>query len=97
MTITPTAQRVDVALDGELDCHTVVAAVAEIDRALDRGTRRLRLDLSEVTFLDIVAARRLWEAVDAAAEDGREIELIPGERETQFALRVTGLHRLRRG
>ena len=72
----------DHAARGELE-----PVIAEVRRS---GVARLILDLSRVSFMDSTGLRLALDLRAAAAEDGFDLELIPGPPEVQRIFEVSG-------
>jgi anti-sigma B factor antagonist len=85
-----TAGRRVVHLVGPLDIATS-GAVEEALRSALEGGGPVRLDLSDVTFMDSSGMRSLLRAFRLARERDAAFELIPGPPVVQRVLHVTGL------
>jgi len=77
-----------VALLGELDVATLPVAERVLAEAQVRGARRLVLDLSGVTFLDLSGLRLLFSAHDRW---GPALEVVGGREEVTQVVAFSGL------
>ena len=76
---------------GELDLATVAEAEAAVEQARGDGAGPLRLDLSEVTFLDSSGLRLIMEVSRACSADGCRLSIVPGPRGVQRVFAVAGV------
>jgi anti-sigma B factor antagonist len=81
-----------VRLAGELDLYNVDRVRAALLECVERGTRRLIVDVSEVTFVDSTALGVFVEARGRLGPGGFVL-LSPGL-ETRRALEISGLDRV---
>ena len=79
-----------VRLVGPLDIATSGAA-EEALRSASEGGAPVRLDLTDVTFLDSSGMRSLLRAYRLAAERDAAFEVVPGPPPVQRVFQVTGL------
>jgi anti-anti-sigma factor len=63
------------ALEGELDLASCVVLERELDRAQSSRSRRLMLDLSELTFMDLSGLRVIIAAHRQAERGGKSLVL----------------------
>jgi anti-anti-sigma factor len=89
--VEPVGEHVRVALAGELDLATVAEAEEAIARARRDTPGPLRLDLSEVTFLDSSGLRMVMELDAACRADGCRFSIAPGPRSVQRVFEVAGV------
>jgi anti-sigma B factor antagonist len=80
-------------LAGELDLNSVPALAGDLDRVLARRPRRLVLDLTRVTFVDVAAARLLAGATRSQPAAGPPVLRCPVP-EARRILALTGLDAL---
>jgi anti-sigma B factor antagonist len=94
------AFRVDVAQEreavrvspvGELDLATVGRVSARIDEAIASGTKRVILDLREVSFLDSAGLHLAIDTVGLARRSGTGFSIVAGPPAVQRAFAITGL------
>ena len=85
----PEGRRV-VRVIGPLDLATSDGVEAALRAAFDEGTV-VRLDLSEVTFLDSSGMRGVLRAYRLAKERDAVFEVVPGPPSVQRVLRITGV------
>ncbi|MFP5372213.1 MAG: STAS domain-containing protein [Actinomycetes bacterium] len=81
-------------LQGELDMATAPGLGQAINQALDTLPTSLRLDLSELSFLDSTGIRVLIAGCRRAAVQGCSFILASPSRSVLKALRLTGVDRL---
>ena len=81
-------------LQGELDMATAPALGQAINRALDAQPSTLRLDLTELSFLDSTGIRVLIAGSRRAGGEGSSFVLQSPNRSVLKALRLTGVDRL---
>ncbi|HEY2238138.1 MAG TPA: STAS domain-containing protein [Streptosporangiaceae bacterium] len=81
------------AFAGELDLTVVPALAQQLEQALAQQPRRLVLDLTEVTFVDVAAARLLAEATRLQPAAGPPVLRRPGP-EARRILALTGFDAL---
>jgi anti-anti-sigma factor len=75
---------------GALDLATSDAVESALRSALDDGAA-VRLDLSQVTFLDSSGMRGVLRAYRHAQERGAVFEVVPGPPAVQRVLHITGV------
>jgi anti-anti-sigma factor len=85
----PEGRRV-VRVLGALDLATSDAVESALRSALDDGAA-VRLDLSQVTFLDSSGMRGVLRAYRIAQERGAVFEVVPGPPAVQRVLHITGV------
>ena len=78
---------------GELDLTIVPALAQHLEQVLARQPRRLVLDLAQVTFVDVAAARLLSQATQPRPAAGRPVLRQAGP-EARRILTLTGLDAL---
>lgn len=83
--------RVRVQLAGELDLATVADAEQAIARARSETPGPLRLDLSQLTFLDSSGLRLMIEVDAACRADGCDLEILPGPRGVHRVFELAGV------
>ena len=76
---------------GELDLSTAGEAETVVERARQEGHGPLRIDLSELTFVDSSGLRLIMQIHADCQKNGRELSLVPGPRGVQRALDVAGV------
>jgi anti-anti-sigma factor len=77
-----------VVVGGEVDLATAPQLDGSID--LDTTTPIIVLDLSAVTFMDSTGLRSIIQAHDAAAQKGKQLRVVPGDKAAGL-LQMTGL------
>ena len=82
---------VRVGLSGELDLATVAAAEAAVARARRETPGPLRLDLSDLTFLDSSGLRLVLRIDAACRADGCDLQIEPGPRGVQRVFELAGV------
>lgn len=76
---------------GEIDLYTAPHLHRELISALDDGTQRLVVDLSQVDFCDSTGMNVLLSAMKRAREHGGDLELVAPLTAVRRVLEVTGL------
>jgi anti-anti-sigma factor len=76
---------------GELDLATVEEAREVVAQARRRQPGLLRLDLSELTFLDSSGLHLVLQVHAACRAEGRELEIVPGPRNVQRVFDLAGV------
>jgi anti-anti-sigma factor len=98
ITITRGGSIITVALDGELDAHTVADARAGMDEALGRASAHdlasLVVDADALTFCDSTGLSVLVRASEAANAHGMSLRLRALSPPMRELLRITGLDAL---
>ena len=89
--VTPVDGAVGVQLAGELDLATVADAEQAIARARRETPGPLRLDLSQLTFLDSSGLRLVIKIDAACRADGCDLEIQPGPRGVQRVFELAGV------
>jgi anti-anti-sigma factor len=89
--VTPAGEEVVVAPRGELDMATVGAVEAELRRAVRRGARNIRLDLSGLSFMDSSGLHLVTRWVNDSSRDGFGFELEPGPPAVQRVFELASL------
>ncbi len=82
---------VRVRLEGELDLATVAAAEEAIARARRETPGPLRIDLSEITFLDSSGLRLMLRIHNLCEADGCALSITPGPRGVQRVFELAGV------
>ena len=82
---------VAVRFAGELDLATVEEAAAAVAQARGGSDRPLRLDLSELTFLDSSGLHLVMQVHEACHADGCPLEVVPGPRSVQRVFDLAGV------
>jgi anti-sigma B factor antagonist len=78
---------------GELDVETTPALRAELSHALDRGVRRVVIDLSRLDFLDSIAVAALLQIRHRLAEHGRLAVVVEPDSYARMVFEIAGLPR----
>jgi len=79
-------------VSGELDLATGDTLRDELKRAEESEAKRIRLDLSALTFIDSDGLAILLEAHRRSATDGRRLTVLPGDDgQVRKMLELTGL------
>ena len=91
VTVSPEGDGVRVWLAGELDMATVGEAEAAVARARRETPGPLRLDLSELTFLDSSGLRLVLKVDATCRADGCALEIVPGPRAVQRVFELAGV------
>jgi anti-anti-sigma factor len=81
------------ALKGELDMVSAPEVSARLEE-LARDGSAVRLDLSELSFMDSTGVRVIYTASRALQENGGRLEIVKPQGEPWRALEITGLHRI---
>jgi anti-sigma B factor antagonist len=84
------ADRVVVALDGELDMASAPMLQSTIESTAIEGDTMLVLDLRALQFMDSTGLRTILWARDRCQESGRGFALTPGSQQVQRLLAVSG-------
>ena len=87
----PGGAGVHVRFAGELDLATVADAEEVVARARRESPGSLRLDLSELTFLDSSGLRLVIQIDAACRADGWALEILPGPRGVQRVFDLAGV------
>ncbi|MFI9005681.1 STAS domain-containing protein [Actinosynnema sp. NPDC053489] len=82
-----------VAVTGEVDSTTAWPMRSGLLDELDRGPRRLVVDLSGVRFIGSTGLRVLVEAIDRAQARGTAFAVAAGHRAVLMPMRITELDR----
>jgi anti-sigma B factor antagonist len=82
-----------VTLAGELDLHTAETAELELDAVLDRGARKLVVDLCGLTFLGSVGLTMLTRAAKRAHVADGECVVVADDPRILRVFQITGLDR----
>ena len=86
-----TVPALELSVTGELDMNTVELLTKDIERRLAEGTRALRLDLSELGFMDSSGLRLLIDLYDRSKRDSWELTIVrPRSEAAVMVLRATG-------
>jgi anti-anti-sigma factor len=83
-----------VRVSGRLDATGAAALEAELNEAVRAGARKLRLDLSGVTFLSSAGIRVLFRSQQALARLGGELGVTDASDAVRHVLRLSGVDRL---
>ena len=79
------------SLAGELDLGTLAELAAHVDRVLAAAPQSLRLDLTDLRFMDSSGLRLLIELDERARREGWRLSLLPSVHEqANTVLRMTG-------
>jgi anti-anti-sigma factor len=79
------------SLSGELDLAVTDRVHKALDEVERRATEKLELDLTELSFIDVVGARAILSANDRAKERGRpQLSIRPGPRAVQRVFSLLG-------
>src|SRR3954454_23835342 len=81
------------ALRGELDMVSAPEVSARLDELAREGVA-VRLDLSELAFMDSTGVRVIYTASKALQDNGGRLEIVRPQGEPWRALEITGLHRI---
>jgi anti-anti-sigma factor len=81
------------ALKGELDMVSAPEVSARLEEMARDGVA-VRLDLSELSFMDSTGVRVIYTASRALQENGGSLEIVKPKGEPWRALEITGLHRI---
>ncbi|MEZ5321914.1 MAG: STAS domain-containing protein [Microthrixaceae bacterium] len=76
---------------GEIDLSTSPTLATAVDEACTGAETDLRMDLTEVTFIDSTGLREVIGAKTRVAERGRRFSIVGASRVVQRLLDVTGL------
>ena len=76
---------------GEIDLATVGRLRARIDEAIAAGTKRLILDLRQVTFLDSAGLHLATDTHNLAKRTRTELSIVPGPPSVHRTFEVAGL------
>jgi anti-anti-sigma factor len=76
--VIPHRDHVVVCPRGELDMATIGAVEQELRHLQRSGSRKLVLDLSELTFMDSTGLHLAMRWTQEAAQDGFAFEIVPG-------------------
>lgn len=76
---------------GELDIATVATLREPLDAAIDAGTRRLVIDLSDVRFLDSVALAVIVNAKRRLAGEGKLVVVVDRNSYVMLVFECSGL------
>lgn len=79
---------------GELDAGTADLLDERVAAALERGPRRLVLDLSELTFMASAGLRLVLRLAERAQREGFELGVVPGPEQVQRVFELTNTHAL---
>ena len=80
-----------VYLVGELDLAVVDELEAELRDALARATSALKVDLSDVTYIDSSSVGVLMRTLAAATDDGKTMRVVNARGVCRRVLEVTGV------
>ncbi len=95
VTCTARGNTLSVKIHGEIDHHSVREVRERIDEALYRGTPRcLRIDLSEVSFMDSSGLGLIVGRVVSAKEIGGTVEVVGASARIERILEMAGLFRM---
>jgi anti-sigma B factor antagonist len=78
-------------VSGELDIATVPQPRKRLGAALDRGARRLVIDLRPLFFLDSVAVAALLHAARQVGDDGRLAVVVAPDSYIRMVFEIAGL------
>jgi anti-sigma B factor antagonist len=80
-----------ICVSGELDIATVPKLRRRLAAALDRGARRVVIDLRPLDFLDSVAVAALLHAARQLGDDGRLAVVVGPESYIRMVFEIAGL------
>jgi anti-sigma B factor antagonist len=80
-----------ISVSGELDIATVPKLRRRLTAALDRGARRVVIDLRPLDFLDSVAVAALLHAARQLGDDGRLAVVVAPDSYTRMVFEIAGL------
>jgi anti-sigma B factor antagonist len=80
-----------ISVSGELDIATVPQLRRRLGAALDRGTRRIVIDLRTLEFLDSVAVAALLHAARQLGDEGRFAVAVAPDSYTRMVFEIAGL------
>jgi anti-sigma B factor antagonist len=80
-----------ICVSGELDIATVPKLRRRLAAALDRGVRRIVIDLRPLDFLDSVAVAALLHAARQLGDDGRLAVVVAPESYIRMVFEIAGL------
>ena len=80
-----------VSVSGELDIATVPKLRRHLGAAIDRGVRRVVIDLRPLEFLDSVAVAALLHAARLLGDDGRLAVVVAPESYIRMVFEIAGL------
>jgi anti-sigma B factor antagonist len=83
-----------VAVTGEVDLYTAPRLREQLDEAIESGSQRLIVDLSELDFIDSTGLGVLVGALKRARQGGGELTLRSPTRSTYKILEIAGLTKL---
>jgi len=86
------ADRLILELDGELDMVSSALLCESLAGADPDGLRSIVLDLRGVSFLDSAGLKAIFNARNAAHEQGRRFAVTPGSEQVQRLLSLTRLN-----
>lgn len=76
---------------GELDVVSASELESAVRRIFDRGGGDLRIDMSELTFMDSTGLRTVLLARELCERHGCNLSIVPGPPRVQRLFEVTGL------
>jgi anti-sigma B factor antagonist len=82
------------ALKGELDMVSAPEVSARLEELAAESGVAVRLDLSELTFMDSTGVRVIYTASRTLQDNGGRLEIVRPTGEPWRALEITGLHRI---
>ena len=81
----------ELSVTGELDMNTVELLARHVDQSLADGPRALRLDLTELGFMDSSGLRFLIDLYDRSRQEDWELSIVrPRSEAATMVLRATG-------
>ena len=83
-----------VAAGGELDLYTAEHLREKLDDALERGGRRILVDLTGVAFMDSTALGVLLDTAKALRATGGQMVLVADDPRVTRVIEITGLRRV---
>lgn len=87
----PEDGRSTVEMSGELDAHTAPSFSRVIERLREEGVADVRLDMSELTFLDSTGLQALVEQAEAVRTDGGSVALVAPTESVRRVLHIADL------
>jgi anti-sigma B factor antagonist len=85
---------VAIALTGEVDLYTAPRFKDELVRAVEGGSRRVVVDLTDTTFIDSTTLGVLVGGLRRLRPDGGDLALVITDRNIRKVFEITGLDRV---
>jgi anti-sigma B factor antagonist len=83
-----------IELSGEVDLYSAPEFKELVTRAIDRGKRRLVVDMTGATFIDSTTLGVLMSGAKRLNPDGGAVELVCADERILKTFRITGLDRV---